>query len=420
MNAEGLREALERRAPGQWELYEKLADSRELSATPAGRTASSRREEGWAARWWEEGSPRFACGSCPERLEAAIAEASRLPTAPEEPVAWPAAREQSESPETVAPAQEPPDLFAELYRFLSTESRGEALLAGLTLRRGSSLERIWNGRGLDVRIPSAVFDGRALAVGRRATRACEATLLFRWEDSPDLASLARRLSDRATLPLSDRASPLARGEWLLDPSVGAAILSSLAPLLAAQGPLPKWVQRGQLFSRQVTVVDDAAADAPCDGEGTPTRRVTVVDEGSLAQRLTDLRAARASGVLPTGHGARPSYQAAPSPRPRRIFFETAGGDPPAELLRSVRRGLFASALTAPPRIDLSGDRYELEFTGVALLAGRAQAPVAGARARGRLSELLRRIRAVSTDRQFFPMPFPAGSPTILIDRAEFD
>jgi hypothetical protein len=37
-----------------------------------------------------------------------------------------------------------------------------------------------------------------------------------------------------------------------------------------------------------------------------------------------------------------------------------------------------------------------------------------------VSELLRRVSAVGEDRQFFPLPFPAGSPTVLVEHANFD
>jgi len=62
----------------------------------------------------------------------------------------------------------------------------------------------------------------------------------------------------------------------------------------------------------------------------------------------------------------------------------------------------------------------VEFTGVAVIGGRAQGPVAGVRATGRISQLLRRIAGLSTDRQFFPMPYPAGAPTLFVERADFD
>jgi predicted Zn-dependent protease len=151
-----------------------------------------------------------------------------------------------------------------------------------------------------------------------------------------------------------------------------------------------------------------------------TRRVLLVERGALIGHLEDLRSAKRSGRRPTGHGVRPSFRAGPRVAPRRICFQSSQPSTPSALLSAVKRGLFAAALTAPVRVDLASDRYEVEFTGISVTAGRAQGPVGGARAAGRISELLRRVTGVSEDPQFFPMPFFAGSPTLLIERASFD
>jgi len=418
MRDERLLERLSRRAPGEWELYVKTAESRELASTAESRSERLRREQGWAARFWEGGAPRFASACGEAELERALSRAARTPTAPAEPPEWPGGRTAGQDTPALKPPEPPPELFEEVSRRVSAESRGEASLTELTVRRGASLERIRNARGLDVSIVTERLDGFACAAGRRGARACEARAVFRWEDGPEAEALARRLADRATLPLADRRAPFPIGEWLLDPSVASALLAAAAPLFTGF-PLPAWVARERLFSPRVTIVDDAAADAPWDGEGTPTRRVVVVEDGVFRTPLRDLRSARRSGEEPTGHGVRPSYRTPPAPLPRRLFFE-GGRESPRELLSSVRRGLFASALTAPASLDLEADRYDVEFTGVEVLAGRAQGPVGGARASGRLSELFRRISAVSTDRQFFPTPHMTGAPTLLIERAAFE
>ena len=408
---------LEKRSPGNWELYRKRSESREVVSSAAGRREAVRSEEGWSARWWEKEGPRFAAASAEADLAAALSRSERVAVVPAAPPPWPASKSASqEDPASTAAA---PDVFEALGRLVAADSRGEAVLADLAVRSGSRTERIWNAAGADVSMRAYAVEGVARAIGRRDGRACEARSIFLWEGEPALEALARRLSDRATLPLSERAAPLARGEWLLDPSVGAALLAAAAPLFTA-APLPPWVQRGQLFSTKVTLVDDASADAAFDGEATPTRRVVLVDEGTLRARLHDLTSGAAAGTQSTGHGVRPSYRTPPAPRPRRLFFETTRGASPRDLLLAVRRGLFASALTAPVRVDIERDRFEVEFTGVSIVAGRAQGPVAGARARGRLSQLFRRISGVSTDRQFFPCPYPTGAPTLLIERAEFD
>ncbi len=315
--------------------------------------------------------------------------------------------------------EEPPDLFEELTSAVAAASRGEAILHRLTLRRGRAQERIVNAAGLDVAQAHRAFDGVALAVARRGSRAREARIPFRWDGAPRSEALARRLADAATFPLSDRPAPFSSGQWLLDPAVGAALLCAIAPIFLRERP-PRWIVRGRLAAPCVSIVDDASGDAPFDGEGVPTRRTTLTQDGLLLGRLHDLRSAARAGELSTGHGVRPSFREPPHVNPRRLFFETPNPAPPADLLSAVTKGLFASALTCPLRVDVDRDRYEAEFTGVSVVAGRAQGPVAGARAAGRISDLLRRIAGLSTDLQFFPAPFPAGSPTLLVERASFE
>ena len=416
MTADSLRRELERRAPGQWELYRKSAESRQVDASRSLRRTLGRREEGWAARWWESGAPRFAAAATSDALLRAIPLAAAIAAPSEEPPEWPS--RSAPMPEE-APVEAPPDLFDELARAVSAAARGQALLASLSLRRGEARERIVNGAGLDVGQSHFTFDGVAQAVGRLGRRAHEVRLTFSWPQAPEIEALARRLSDAATLPLADRPAPIAHGQWLLDPGVAAALLAALSPLFTSDRP-PRWLRRGRVAAPGLAIADDPSGDAPFDGEGVPSRRILLMEDGEMAGRLYDLRAGARAGARSTGHGVRPSFRTPPGVGPRRIFFETPSPAAPAPLLASVSRGLFAAALTAPVRVDLEQDRYEIEFTGVSLVAGRAQGPVAGARSTGRISELLRRITAVSTDLQFFPMPFLAGAPTLLVERATFE
>ncbi len=418
---DALRGDLEHRAPGAWELYRKSADSRELDATAALRRRASRREEGWAARWSESGSLRFAAATSPEELRLALDEAASIPAAPEESPDWPGQPPPAVAGPVTAPSPaEPPELFDELANALSSASRAEARLAGLSVRRGRVEERIGNAAGLDVAQSQAFMDGLATASARRGARAHETRLPFRWDASsdPDVDALARRLADAATLPLSDRPTPFASGQWLLDPAVAAALLAALAPALRARRPpRPAGAGPGSMAAR---IADDATGDAPYDGEGVPSRRIVLFDGGEWTGRLEDLRSAKRSGRRPTGHGVRSSFRTPPRAAPRRLFFEAADPSSAAALLARVKRGLFASAVTAPVRVDLEVDRYEVEFTGISVIDGRAQGEVGGARATGRVTELLRRIAGAAQDPAFFALPFPVGSPTLLIERTRFE
>lgn len=411
-----LRTELERRAPGAWELYSKAAETRELDASPSFRRRSWRREEGWAARWHERDALRFAAATSPSELFAALDEAVAIPARPEEPPDWPRRTAAAGPP---APVVEPPEIFELLARELASASRGEASLAGLSVRQGRVEERIWNGAGLDVAQAQTLMDGLATAAARRGPRAHASRLPFRWTGEPDIAALARRLADAATLPLSDRPAPFSTGQWLLDPGVAAAFLAALAPAFRARRPHRALAAR-PASTALLRIVDDASSDAPSDGEGVATRRIVLFEHGEWAGRLEDLRSAKRSGRPPTGHGVRSSFRTPPRAAPRRLFFEADSPSTASALLARVKRGLFAAALAAPVRVDLDADRYEIEFTGISVVNGRAQGEVGGARATGRVTELVRRIGGAAEDRQFFALPFLVGSPTLLVERASFD
>ena len=415
MSPERLTERLESLAPGAWELYFKQGISREVRRAARDVSETFRSEEGLAARWWDP-APRFAAAGDEASLAGAIERARESPVSPGTLPSWPTGA--APAPELVA-AEPPPDVHEELARLVAAESRGEATLTELTVRSGRTIERVVNAAGLDVAWSAGARTGFAAAVGRRGARSCEARVPFRWDGAPDLPTLARRLCDRATLPLSDRAAPVARGDWLLEPSVAAALLAGLAPLFCRE-PSALWAARGGLLAPEISIVDDAGADAPFDGEGTRTRRVVVFEKGGLGLPLRDLAAARRDGASSTGHGVRPSYRTPPCLGARRLFFETERPAPPRELLAGVRRGLFASALIAPWRCDLENDRYEAEFTGIAVAAGHAQGSVSSARSRGRLSELLRRITALAPASEAFPSPEPVVGATVLVERVSFD
>ena len=107
---------LQLRSPGAWELYRKTAETRELDVSATARGESWRREEGWAARWWD-GGLRFASASDPGRLASAIALAARLPAPEEAPPPFPKREVRREAP--AAAVDPPPELFAPLAQLVS-------------------------------------------------------------------------------------------------------------------------------------------------------------------------------------------------------------------------------------------------------------------------------------------------------------
>ena len=101
----------------------------------------------------------------------------------------------------------------------------------------------------------------------------------------------------------------------------------------------------RVASTGVTVVDDGTlpdrrGSLTVDDEGTPARRNVLIEDGILCGYMQDRQNARLMGVPATGNGRRQSYAHHPMPRMTNTFM-MAGEHDPDEIVRSVKRGLYA-------------------------------------------------------------------------------
>jgi predicted Zn-dependent protease len=178
-------------------------------------------------------------------------------------------------------------------------------------------------------------------------------------------------------------------------------------------------RNGRFSSESVSLTDDPTVEGPFDAEGVPIRRKEVVSDGVFRTHLHDLGSSGRSGENPTGNAIRPSFRLPPRPGSALFALDGRRSASAAELLSSVTRGLYATALAAPARVDLENDAYRLEVEGWALQAGRVRSPVAAATIRGRLSEFWKGIGGVGTDRRLFPLQSLVAAPTLFVTKAAF-
>ena len=420
---EAVREDLVRRAGERWEIYAKHAAASELRVVAATREESERREEGYAARWEDGGRAFFAAASSPGLLVEAIAETASLRAGDSGPFPPLPTGDHPQPGESEAPAL--PDAFEEVAQLLASESKGQARLTSLFVSRGRILERLENGAGFSGGRQRQFGYGNARAVGIASDRRVTADVVFPVDDVHlEGSRIAQALSDRALLPLKGRACPFPRGELLLDPSVSAAMLAETLPLFCGDRHRALLSRRyldrtGRFGAPVLSLIDDPRGDGPFDAEGTPTRRKEVVAEGIFRARLHDLSSAARAGEAPTGNAQRASFRLPPSAGSALFALEGTRPSSAGELLGSVTRGLYATALSAPPRVDLENDAYRLEVEGWALQGGRARSPVAAAVIRGRLTDFWRSIAGVGTDRRVFPLQSNVAAPTLFLSKAVF-
>jgi TldD protein len=181
----------------------------------------------------------------------------------------------------------------------------------------------------------------------------------------------------------------------------------------------------------VTVIDDGTlpgrrGSLNVDDEGTPTRRTVLIEDGVLCGYLQDRLNARLMGMAPTGNGRRESYQHLPMPRMTNTFM-LAGQDDPADIVRSVKRGLYAVTFGGG-QVDITSGKFVFSASEAYRIEdGRIGAPVKGASLIGNGPDVLLRVSRIGSDLELDrgvgtcgkdgqSVPVGVGLPTLRIDQ----
>jgi PmbA protein len=240
----------------------------------------------------------------------------------------------------------------------SPAERGELVAAVL-----AELGRVATGAGAveTARVERAVATSTGVRVAHAATQAA-VSVLASGEDSTghaessasalgelDAGALGARARHKVELGARPREVPVGEYAVVLEPGATVVMAQWLAwtcfpGRAVAEGRSPFSGRLGeQVCSPLVTVVDDALSPllpgVPFDAEGTPKRRLPLLDRGVAAGVTHDRRSARESGAGTTGH-------ALPAPNPQggiatHVLMEpgTASLD---DLVAGCERGLYVT------------------------------------------------------------------------------
>ncbi len=184
-------------------------------------------------------------------------------------------------------------------------------------------------------------------------------------------------------------------------------------------------------SELVTVIDDGTianrrGSLNVDDEGVPTRRNVLIEKGVLRGYLQDRLNSRLMGMEVTGNGRRESYAHPPMPRMTNTFM-LAGQDDPADIIRSVSKGLYAVNFGGG-QVDITNGRFVFSASEAYLIEdGKVTKPVKGATLIGNGPDALTRVSRVGHDLKLDEgvgtcgkdgqsVPVGVGLPTIRIDR----
>ncbi|MEM9049417.1 MAG: metallopeptidase TldD-related protein [Pseudomonadota bacterium] len=182
-------------------------------------------------------------------------------------------------------------------------------------------------------------------------------------------------------------------------------------------------------AKGVTVVDDGTladrrGSISFDDEGTPSARNVLIEDGVLVGYMQDRQNARLMGVPATGNGRRESYAHAPMPRMTNTIM-LGGQDDPGGILAELKDGIYAVGFGGG-QVDITNGKFVFSCTeAYRVRNGQIGAPVKGATLIGDGATALKQIRAIGNDMALDPgigncgkagqwVPVGVGQPTLMI------
>ena len=189
----------------------------------------------------------------------------------------------------------------------------------------------------------------------------------------------------------------------------------------------------RVASPGVTVVDDGTlaqrrGSLNIDDEGNPTQRNVLIEDGILKGYLQDALNARLMKVPVTGNGRRESYAHIPMPRMTNTFMLNGprGGYASEEIIASVKHGLYATNFGGG-QVDITSGKFVFSAVEAYLIEdGKVTTPVKGAMLIGNGPDVLTRVSMIGNDsaldsgvgtcgKEGQSVPVGVGQPTLKID-----
>jgi PmbA protein len=164
----------------------------------------------------------------------------------------------------------------------------------------------------------------------------------------------------------------------------------------------------------VTVIDDGTmvggfGTSPFDGEGIPTRRTMVIENGILKSYLLNTYTAKKLGLETTANASR-GLAGTPGIGPGNYFLQP-GTKTPQQIISEIPEGLYVTEFLGHGANLVTGD-YSRGASGLWISGGELAYPVEEITVAGNLKEMFFNISEIANDLEFRGS---MASPTIRID-----
>jgi len=231
--------------------------------------------------------------------------------------------------------------------------------------------------------------------------------------------VGKEAARRTLRRLGARKAKTAHVPVVLDPMVATSMLEHIF-----EGVNGDSVYRGASFlagklgetiaGANVTVVDDGTitggfGTTPFDGEGIPTRRTVVIENGVLQSYLLNTYTAKKLGLETTGNASR-GLAGTPGIGPGNYFLQP-GKKTPQQIIGDIKDGLYVTEFLGHGANLVTGD-YSRGASGMWIVNGELAYPVEEITVAGNLKDMFNNISEIGSDLEFRGS---VASPTIRID-----
>lgn len=186
----------------------------------------------------------------------------------------------------------------------------------------------------------------------------------------------------------------------------------------------------QVAAKGITIVDDGTiadrrGSLSVDDEGNQTNRTVLIEDGILRGYIQDTLNARLMHMPVTGNARRESYAHIPMPRMTNTYMLN-GNLPPEEIIKSVKKGLYAANFGGG-QVDITSGKFVFSAAEAYMIEdGKITYPVKGATLIGNGPDVLTRVSMIGNDmsldsgvgtcgKEGQSVPVGVGQPTLKID-----
>ncbi len=242
----------------------------------------------------------------------------------------------------------------------------------------------------------------------------DAKRFFEDLDSPE--NVAKKAAARAVRLLGAKKVKSQKVPVIFDPTMAAGFVGSVAAAASGDAVFKKSTflaskLNAKIAPANVSIIDDGVrkrglATSPFDGEGVPTRRTPIVENGVLKAFLYDAFTARKAKTKTTGNASR-GYQSLPHIGFNNLLLEP-GTKTPEEIIKEIPNGLYVTAMLGRGANMVTGE-YSRGANGLWIENGELKQPVQEITVAGNMNDMLQQLDAIGSDLTFHGS---TGAPTI--------